>query len=462
MGMRDEAYAIAQVLKAYSRKVRIEAHPISYQTASDNVHVLTPLDGATIDRIVVLEKEIEQALTAMRNATVQVRWIKQGRFAIVVPRTDPQPVSLRAMLEGVPKGAPVVTLGEHYDHSFVPFGSQVRSPSWLRLNLAGSSTPHIITAGTTGSGKTTLMKAMVLSLAVAVSPEEAALVLIDPKAVDGFPGLAGLPHLAHPVITDPEEACAMMAAIVAEMERREREATANGGRAGAWNRLVVVIDELSALIEKQPDIAIHFKLLAEKGRGLLIHLVGGTQKISKASLTPEAVANVPARAVGLVASKDEAYYATGVPGSELNAHKLPGSGSFMFTLNGSKIWAFQAPWVPAEDQPRIIQGINGWWQGKRTEMTLKPASRRSAQHQAEELAPDAGDPVYVSGVAPQDERARRHAEMQAFIVQVMEREGTPPSAHRVRQEYQQRFSVALNAYTAQSLLQRTVTQLQPA
>lgn len=456
--MRDEAYTIVQVLKAYKRKVRIEAHPVSYQTASENVHVLTPLDGATIDQIVKLEKEIEQALTATRNSTVQVRWIKQGRFAIIVPRTDPQPVSLRAMLEGVPRGAPVVTLGEHYDHSFVPFGSQVRSPSWLRFSLASSSTPHLIAAGTTGSGKTTLMKAMVLSLAVASSPEETAMILIDPKAVDGFPGLAGLPHLAHPVVTDSEEACAMLAAIVGEMERREREATVNGGRAGNWQRLVVVIDELSALIEKQPDIATYFKMLAEKGRGLLIHLIGGTQKISKASLTPEAVANVPARAVGLVASSDEAYYATGVPGSELNAHKLPGSGSFMFTLNGSKIWAFQAPWVPAEDQERIIQGINGWWQGKRTTLTLQPVNRRTASRPS---APEeSAEPVYTASVAPQDERARRHAEMQAFIQHVCVSEGAPPSAHRVRQEYQQRYHVALNAYTAQGLLQKTVNQLQ--
>lgn len=443
---------IAQVLNRYGKPARIEAHPISYRTASDNVYVLTQAKGVKIDQIMALEKEIEQVLTATRNAEVQVRWVTQGRFALVVPRPDPQSISLREMLEGISPGQPVVTLGEHYQHSFVPYGQEARSPSWLRFDLSAASTPHLLTAGTTGSGKTTLMKAMTLSLAVASDPTETAIILIDPKVVKGFLGLSGLPHLAHPVVTDAEEAEAMLAAVVEEVDRRKAESARLGGRAGDWVRLVVVIDELSALIAERPNVVEHFKHITKEGRGLLVHVVGGTQKPSKEYLSAEAVANIPARVVGLVSDKNEGYYATGVPGNELGAHKLPGAGSFFFTLNGSKVWSFQAPNVDPEEEPRIVKAVTGWWGGRHTSLAIHPLARSVSSGES-------GRTASQPAIATQDERDRRRDEMAAFIESVAAAEGSPPSAHRLRQEYHQRYGVGLNANTAQRLLQETVNQL---
>lgn len=447
MSMRDEANIITQVLRMYGAPCHIQPHPISYRTARDNVYVMVPKSGITIKRVVAIENEIEQALTHVRNAEVQVRWITQGRLALAVPRSDPEVVPIADMLASVKRsGEPVLTLGEHYDHSFVPYGQETRSPSWLRVNLDNPSTPHVLLAGTTGSGKTVTLKSAVLSLAVGSDPGRVAMVLIDPKAVRGLPGLEGLPHLAHPVVTDTREASALLASVLEEKRRRALEAKANNGRPGDWVRLVVVVDEMSSLISRQPEVGEYLREIAQEGRGLLIHLLLGTQKPTKEVLPKELVANVPARAVGLVATKDEAYYATGIAPTELNAHKLPGQGSFIFTLNGAKSWAFQSPLCDPEIEPRIVARVRQWWQHE-TPMRLRLNM------------PDAGpaqnvEPVREPAIATADERRQRHAEMIGVIRRVADENGDLPSSWQVRQEYQERFGVALNANTAKALLER--------
>lgn len=444
--MRDEASIITQVLRMYGAPCHIQPHPISYRTTRDNVFVMVPKAGVPVKKVLGIETEIEQALTNVRNGLVQVRWITQGRLALAVPRYDPETIPVTDMLASVRRGAPVITLGEHYEHSFVPYGEEHRVPSWLRVKLDDPATPNVIWAGTTGSGKTTAIKASVLSLAVASDPYDLAMVLIDPKAVKGLPGLEGLPHLAHPVITDIDESLAMLSAVLEEKRRRSIEAKANGGRVGNWQRLVVVIDEMSSLVLREPRVSDILREIAREGRGLMIHLLMGAQKPTKEVIPSELMANVPARAVGLVATKEEGQYVTGIASTRLNAHKLPGQGAFIFTLNGSKTWAFAAPLCEPDIERRVVDKVRQWWPSS-TPLRLRPAQRTAT-------AEPAPAPTYEPAIATYEERGNRHEEMIGVIRRVVDENGDLPSSHWLRQEYQERYGVGLNPNTAKKLLER--------
>ena len=322
-----------------------------------------PAVGAKISKIKSLNEELAAALDAP-NCRVSRRG---AAVAIEVPRDDPQAVRLLPLLQ---------RLKEEDDEP----GARARAmpPKSAVLGLAEDGAPllirlpspdvaHILIAGTTGSGKTVLLRAIILSLAMtnrapslsAHGQEQGlAFVLIDPKG-SAFRLFEGLPHLARPVVQEVDEATEALGSLVRLMERRGRSGSAIGEtQRVAGPRLgpsvVVVIDELADLLMVGgKDTRTALTRLTQRGREAGIHIVAATQKPTTAVLGPLVKANFPVRLVGRVTSIEDARTATGWSGT--GAERLLGRGDFLVVAEG-RVVRFQVAHVsPAEIRQVIAE-----------------------------------------------------------------------------------------------------------
>ena len=271
MQMREEAFLMDAIFAEHGLDCRVLPPPASYPTSAMRVYRLHRGTGVKVDRVISLAHELDEALTAARRTPIQCRFDRLP-LSIEVPRPDPKPLRLADLLQRMDakaltaNGRLLTVAGE--GHSF-------GRPDPMLLNLASANAPHVLAAGTTGSGKTNLLASMVLSLAALHSPQRLALVILDPKGVD-LVTLAGLPHLACPIITDPVEAVGVLAQVVAELERRKQLGVPISGDD---LRVVVVIDELAELADVAgKQVEAHIKRILQVGRGLGVHVIGATQK----------------------------------------------------------------------------------------------------------------------------------------------------------------------------------------
>lgn len=208
----------------------------------------------------------------------------------------------------------------------------------ILLDLLNPNSPHVLLAGTTGSGKTNLLATLILSLAVLHDPQQLVLVLLDPKGIDLL-DFNGLPHLACPVVTEPVASVQTLAQVLVELEQRKRS--------GVFSpRIVVFIDELADVAG--PQVEANIKRLLQIGRGLGVHVIGATQKPLASVIGSLVKANFPVRIVGKVASLDDAKVAAGIPGT--GAERLPGKGA-MVLLRGGEIKCLQAYHLPKSQIP---------------------------------------------------------------------------------------------------------------
>jgi CRISPR/Cas system-associated exonuclease Cas4 (RecB family) len=225
----------------------------------------------------------------------------------------------------------------------------------LKLDLA--SAPHLLVAGTTNSGKTVFLKALLLSLLQRLSREECEIAIIDPKMVD-FPPFAALP-LRRPIITDPQEAVAFLQELVdVEMPRRTQLLVAAGvtsrselpAGAPAMPALVVVIDEFADLLAMFPDRAAKAEFVAtvqrllQRARAVGIHLVIATQRPSVDAVPGQLKANLPVR----IAFKLPTATDSGTVLDEPGAENLLGRGDLLLKRDG-QVFRAQAFHVTSED-----------------------------------------------------------------------------------------------------------------
>jgi S-DNA-T family DNA segregation ATPase FtsK/SpoIIIE len=288
--------------------------------------------GAKVAAIRNLSEELALALGAP-----DVRLARTGEaLALEVPRPDAEPVNLLALLRHLPPVPPYTAcLGLADDGR----------P--LLIRLSSPDVAHLLVAGTTGSGKTELMRTMLVSLVLSHRQSQLQVVLIDPKQ-RGFAPLARLPHLLAPPAMSAPDTRPLLERLVAEMERRDRSNISTP-------RIVVAVDELTDLLSvggKAVEAAL--TRLAQRGREAGIHLVAGAQKPSSSVLGPMLKANFPARLVGRVGSAEDARVATGLSGS--GAEKLLGRGDFL-AVAGGQTTRFQAAWIPPQDWPAIEDAI---------------------------------------------------------------------------------------------------------
>lgn len=196
-----------------------------------------------------------------------------------------------------------------------------------------SEMPHMLAAGTTGSGKSVGLNAMITSLLSARTPEHLRLILIDPKHVE-FASFADIPHLMLPVVTDMREAGAALGWVVGEMDRRYQRFAAvrahdllsHNERAEPLPHLVCVVDELADLMRvARPDVEAAIAALAPKARAAGIHLVLATQRPSVDVVTGTIKANFPARIAFKVSQPEDSRVILG----RLGAEHLLGAGDLL-------------------------------------------------------------------------------------------------------------------------------------
>ncbi|NLE75881.1 MAG: DNA translocase FtsK [Chloroflexi bacterium] len=318
--------------------------------------------GVRLARIANLSEEIALALDAR---TCRVRR-ENGTLAVEVPLETERTVAFANVLRKVQRIPPCTAL-LGVDEGGHP----------LLIRLPSPEVAHILIAGTTGCGKTMLMQAMILSLALANRRSALQMALIDPK-MRGFGALAGVPHLLSGVIHAPEEAAALLERLVAEMIRRDHERRSDP-------RVVVFIDELADLAQAESGrrCASLLTRLAQRGREAGIHLVVGTQKPSSEISGAMFKSNFPVRLVGRVTSADDARVAAGVGGS--GAEKLLGRGDFLAVACGSVVH-FQAPLL----RPPELRHLLGHVQAGGQWPPLPPGAGSGAA--AAGLPPRAGGP----------------------------------------------------------------------
>ncbi len=227
--------------------------------------------------------------------------------------------------------------------------------------------PHLLIAGTTGSGKSVGINGMILSLLYKNSPDQLRLLMIDPKMLE-FSSYNDIPHLLTPVITKPKQAIAALNNMVAEMERRyelmaetrtknienyNEKVKKTGGEFFPY--IVVIIDELSDLMMTSgKDVEISIARLAQKSRACGIHLIVATQRPSVDVVTGLIKANLPSRISYRVGQKIDSKIIL----DQMGAESLLGRGDMLFTPPGSTgLVRLHAPWATEEEIEKVVDFI---------------------------------------------------------------------------------------------------------
>lgn len=293
-----------------------------------------PSMGSRISRIKGLSEELAAAVDAP-----SCRIARKGAAVMVeIPRSDKQQVRLTGLLQSN-KDVPPVTAVLGLAEDGVP----------LLIRLPSPDVAHVLVSGTTGSGKTALLRTMALSLAANHAEDRGlSLVLIDPKGGRAFDCLTGLPHLARPVVTDIREAIESLESLVRLMEQRDRTRQSSPA-------VVLFIDELTDLMMVGgADAERHLTRLVQRGREAGIHVVAATQKPSASVIGSLVKANFPVRLVGKVSSAQDAQVAAGWPGT--GAERLLGRGDFIAVAEG-QVYRFQAAYASVEEIARLANAL---------------------------------------------------------------------------------------------------------
>jgi S-DNA-T family DNA segregation ATPase FtsK/SpoIIIE len=354
MGPTGEANArVAEALVTCLAHFGVEATVIG-QISGPRVtrYELQLAPGTKVGKVANLKDDLSYAL-----ATTEIR--------ILAPIPGKQAVGVE-----VPNLSPnLVTLGDIYDD--LPATASPLSV-WLGKDISGAAVwadlarmPHILIAGTTGSGKSGCINAILTSILLRATPDEVRLILIDPKKIE-LNYYESIPHLLTPVVSSPKEASAVLLNVVSEMERRyERLSQVRARNLPEANRafrkrgeeelpyLLIVIDELADLMMVSPqEVEDSIIRLAQKSRAVGIHLVLATQRPSVDVITGMIKANVPSRIAFAVSSQTDSRVILDQNGAE----SLLGQGDMLFKpLGTSRLQRVQGAFVTEEEIALIVE-----------------------------------------------------------------------------------------------------------
>ena len=328
--MRENTARLNETLASF----KIEAHIINVTRGPSVTRYEVELDkGVRLNKLTTIADDIALSLGA---SGVRIAAIP-GKISVVgieVPNRAVTTVSLRSVIDS-------------------PEFSKAKSKSSFAVgkdiggtNIVGNiaKLPHMLIAGTTGSGKSVCMNSIIISLLYKASPEDVKLIMIDPKMVElGI--YNGIPHLLIPVVTDPKKAAGSLQWAVTEMMRRYKTMSDAGVRdLESYNsiaehedgqrlpQVVVIIDELADLmLVAAKEVEESICRIAQMGRAAGIHLVIATQRPSADVITGLMKANIPSRIAFAVASAMESRIILDTQGAE----KLVGKGDMLFSPIGS-------------------------------------------------------------------------------------------------------------------------------
>jgi DNA segregation ATPase FtsK/SpoIIIE, S-DNA-T family len=308
--------------------------------------------GTKVGKVANLKDDLSYAL-----ATTEIR--------ILAPIPGKQAVGVE-----VPNLSPnLVTLGDIFD-DLPPTASPLSV--WIGKDISGAAVwtdlarmPHLLIAGTTGSGKSGCINTILTSILLRATPDDVRLILVDPKRIE-LNFYESIPHLLTPVVSSPKEASAVLLNVVTEMERRyERLAQVRARNLSEANRalrkrgeeelpyLLVVIDELADLMMVSPqEVEDAIIRLAQKSRAVGIHLVLATQRPSVDVITGMIKANVPSRIAFAVSSQTDSRVILDQNGAE----SLLGQGDMLFKpLGTSRLQRVQGAFVTEEEIALIVE-----------------------------------------------------------------------------------------------------------
>ncbi len=325
-------------------------------------YTLKPADGVKLSRITSLSDDLALAL-AMHPVRTEAPIPGKSLVGIEVPNRKRAQINLGSL----------VRKNDFFDDrplSFVVGKDVGGNPVYADLGKM----PHMLVAGSTGSGKTILLNTFIVSLLYKNSPREMRLILVDPKRVE-FSLYSNLPHLLTPIIYDSEKAVGALAWLVSEMERRFKvlaevgcrnitsyhEICAKKDELEKMPFIVLVVDELADLMaNKGNEIEGSIVRVAQMARAVGIHLVLATQRPSVEVITGLIKANIPARVSFRVASQVDSRTILDTAGAE----KLLGMGDMlMLSAENSKPRRIQAPFLSEDETKKIV----GWLRENTTE-----------------------------------------------------------------------------------------------
>jgi S-DNA-T family DNA segregation ATPase FtsK/SpoIIIE len=382
---------------------------------------LEPAPGVKVSRIEALSDDIALAMKA-QSVRIIAPIPGKDRVGIEVPNMQSSMVYLKEVLAS---------------KEFIDAKSKLTIV--LGKDIAGKTItadlddmPHLLIAGTTGSGKTVCINSLILSLLFKGSPTELKFVMIDPKMVELMP-FNGLPHLLCPVVTEAKKATAALNWVVNEMEERYRLLAKVGTRnIESYNEkqeklpyIVVVVDEFADLMTVMPDqIENAVQRLAQLSRAVGIHLMLATQRPSVNVITGVIKANLPARISFKVASKVDSRTVLDMNGAD----KLLGKGDMLFLQPGAeKPTRIQGALVADKEIERVMEFIKAQAEPVYDEEILKEQQKsHMVNGEKDELYDEAARVIMESNqasVSILQRRMRLGYTRAARIIDMMEQDG---------------------------------------
>ena len=320
--------------------------------------------GTKVNKILSLNREIALALAA-KDVRIQAPIPGKNTIGIELPNKSISMVNVREVLTSVPQ-----TLRDSKLLSVL--GRDIMGePRWMEIN----KTPHLLVAGSTGSGKSVCVNSILASILMRAKPDEVKLVLVDPKKVE-LSIYNGVPHLMVPVVTDPKKANIVLKKIVSEMERRydvfeesktkniisynnyiekQNEKLQDSEKMKKMPYIVVIIDELADLmLVAAKEVEDSIMRITQMARAAGIHLIVATQRPSTDVITGVVKANIPSRISFAVSSGIDSRTILDMVGAE----KLLGKGDMLYLPQGENVpIRIQGTFISEDETKAIVEYV---------------------------------------------------------------------------------------------------------